>query len=145
MRVAGWHSKEVFQGIMDEALKNANDVMDDVVQAAKSRCPVSPIVRAEGHKLATISFTPKSGRGKNKPVSFKARQYQGRRPGQLRDTIRRTNKPGSGNVRVYAGSGKAYYAHMVERGTSKTAAQPFLRPAFEEKKNSVLAKIKNGK
>jgi len=41
------------------------------------------------------------------------------------------------NVTVNGQSGKlkatrtAYYAHMVEFGTSKMAAQPFLRPAFE--------------
>jgi len=36
------------------------------------------------------------------------------------------------------GNGSIYYGHMIEDGTSKMAAQPFMRPAFSsEKENSV--------
>ena len=36
------------------------------------------------------------------------------------------------------GKGSIYYGNMVENGTSKMAAQPFMRPAFaSEKENSV--------
>ena len=49
------------------------------------------------------------------------------------------------NVRVYAGNrkrraeGGAFYAHMIEYGTVKMKAKPFLRPAF----NAVKSKVKN--
>jgi HK97 gp10 family phage protein len=63
--------------------------------------------------------------------------------GKLKDTIRVVRLKGDPkqNIRVYAGNrikGGAFYAHMVEYGTVKMKAKPFLRPAF----NSAKAKIK---
>lgn len=44
-----------------------------------------------------------------------------------------------------SGQGKlgkdAYYAHMVEFGTVKMSAQPFIRPAFESQKNAAVDAI----
>ena len=37
----------------------------------------------------------------------------------------------------------AYYWFMVEFGTMKMAAQPFLRPAFENKKHEAIEKFKS--
>lgn len=33
--------------------------------------------------------------------------------------------------------GDAYYGHMIEFGTSKTPAQPFLRPSFERERSNI--------
>jgi len=49
-------------------------------------------------------------------------------------------------VSVLARSGKRYkydgwYASLVEFGTRKTQPKPFMRPAFEEKKEEVLEEI----
>ncbi|RJR40798.1 MAG: hypothetical protein C4576_19735 [Desulfobacteraceae bacterium] len=145
MRIVGWRAKEVAREITDQAIANANGVMDDVVEAAKRRCPVSPIVREGKWVNAIVSFTPKTGKGKGKPVQFSGKRWTGRTPGDLRKTIRRVNKRNRpGNIRVYAGSTKIYWGGMVEYGTSKTAAQPFMRPAFNGIKNQILKRIKNG-
>jgi HK97 gp10 family phage protein len=37
----------------------------------------------------------------------------------------------------------AWYAHFVEFGTSKMAARPFMRPAFESRKAGAVEAIKS--
>jgi len=145
MRVSQWKAHDVLSEIAGRAIDNANDFMDLVVADAKRRCPVGTIWREGKFANAKVSFTPKTGSNKGTLVSFGTqKRWYGREPGNLRDTIRRVNKPDSGNVRVYAGNFKIYWAFMVERGTSKTAAQPFLRPAFFSAKNRLKKAIKNG-
>jgi len=67
------------------------------------------------------------------------------KPGALRKSIRlsaRLNKRGVGKTavtaKVSAGSKDAFYAHMVERGTVKMPAQPFMMPAFAGHKRESL-------
>lgn len=146
MRIEKWKAKEIFSQIAEEALKAANAVMDDVVFLAKAKCPVGTITREGKFVKANISFTPKTGANKGKLVSFSTdKRWQGRNPGDLRNTIRRVNKPARpGNIRVYAGNFKIYWAHMVEYGTSKSRAQSFLRPAFQGIKNEVIKRIEQG-
>jgi len=146
MRLENWHSKEIFQGIMDQALVNANVVMDEVADDAKMRCPVdTKTYRPDGWANAHVEFTPKTGAWKNKLVSFNTKKrWVGRKPGDLLSTIRRVNRPGSGNIRVYAGNFKIYWAFMVEKGTSRTKAQPFLKPSFHRIKKDIVKMIKNG-
>ena len=47
-----------------------------------------------------------------------------------------------------AGDKRAWYAHLVEFGTVKMAAQPFFRPAFDESKDNMadaaVIKLKEG-
>lgn len=147
MRVASWRGPEVFQNIYDHALDNANAFMDDVVAAAKTACPVGDKTIPGGWSSAQVQFTPKTGRNKGKLVSFGTqKRWKGRYPGQLRDTIRRVNaRHRPGNIRVYAGSHKVYYAHFVERGTVKMAKKPFLRPAFNQLRGNAVSAIKHGK
>jgi len=38
----------------------------------------------------------------------------------------------------------AYYAGFIEFGTSKMAAQPFMRPAYDQTKNQVVSQIEKG-
>ena len=145
MRLESWREGEVFNEITETALKNANGVMDDVVTLARSMCPVGTISRPGGWSSANVAFTPKTGKNKGTPVSFHTdKQWKGREPGDLRNTIRRVNRKDSGNIRVYAGNFKIYWAFMVERGTIKTRPQPFLRPAFQQVQTTALEKIKNG-
>ncbi len=145
MRIASWREGEVFNEITEAALGNANAVMDDVVAAAKAACPVGTISRPGGWSSANVSFTPKTGRNRGKLVRFDTeKRWMGREPGDLKGTIRRVNKRDSGNIRVYAGSYKIYWAFMVERGTVKTRRQPFLRPALQQVQATALDKIKNG-
>lgn len=146
MRVENWRAKEIFSQIAEEALKAGNEVMDDVVAASKARCPVGTITREGKWSSAKVSFTPKTGANKGKPVSFTTdKRWMGRNPGDLRATVRKVIKPARpGNLRCYAGSFKIYYAHMVEYGTIKSRPQPFMRPAFNGIKNTVLSRIEKG-
>lgn len=156
MRIANWHTKEIFKRIEDSAYDNANAVMDTVVEAAKNRCPPpgkTNIYRPPGWSSAHVEFIPKTGKDKGKLVSFNTdKRWIGRDPGDLKRTIRRVNKQESmgGTVRVYAGNFKIYWARYVEMGTASTGwggpahAQPYLRPAFKGVKSGIVSKIKNG-
>jgi HK97 gp10 family phage protein len=151
MRVENWHAKEIFSQIADEALKAGNEIMDDVVAASRAECPVGTITREGKWISATVAFTPVTRNGKNIPthkqkaVSFQAKQWTGRYPGQLRDTIRRVNKSSRpGNIRVYAGNAKVNYARFVEYGTRKTPMHSFMRTGFNGIRNSVIRRIEEG-
>ena len=50
--------------------------------------------------------------------------------GKLRDAIH-VERDAPGRYAVIAGDNTAFYGHLVEFGTSKTAAHPFLIPAAE--------------
>lgn len=142
MRVENWRAKGVFDQIASEALNAGNAVMDDHVADAKRRCPIGTITRPDGFINRHVSFTPKTGRGKGKAVSFIAKTWTGRQPGSLRSTIRRVNKHSRpGNIRVYAGTNKVFYARFVEYGTSRTPKQAFLRPSFQQIKANVHTRI----
>jgi HK97 gp10 family phage protein len=82
-------------------------------------------------------------------VAKAARQKVPVDTGKLRETIRVTRLPGDPkqDIRVYAGSrkkGEAYYAHMVEYGTVKMKAKPFLRPALNQSKTEIMNIMENG-
>lgn len=146
MRIENWRGKEVFDEIAEIALQNANDLMDDVVQNAKARCPVGTVTREGRWSSANVSFIPQTGKNKGSRVSFRTdKRWEGRNPGDLRNTIRRVTKNRTGNIRVYAGNFKIYWSYMVERGTAKMSARPFLRPAFHTAKTIAARYIKNGK
>jgi hypothetical protein len=142
-RVANWRAKEVFNEVAQVALAEANAVMDDLAEEAKARCPVSPIVRqGKWATNQTVNINPKSGKNKGKSITFQARRWLGREPGDLRKTIRKvTKRDRPGNIRVYAGNTKIFWAFMVERGTIKTPAQPFLRPALHSAQQRALSRI----
>lgn len=85
-------------------------------------------------------------------VMGRARQNVPVDSGRLRDSIRVVRLKGDPrlNVRVYAGNrkkreeGGAFYAHMIEFGTVKMTAKPFLRPAFNECKGRIKDIVQNG-
>lgn len=152
MRVSNWHSREVFDGIWEWAEDNANIAMDKVVAAARLACPIDPTVRPPGWSSGFVSFVPKKGRNKGERVEFfTTKRWKGRSPGNLRDTIRRVNKKGSGTVRVIAGNFKIYWAFMVEksgyhdRGGKFHPPKPFLRRPFNAMKRDLLKTIKDGR
>lgn len=69
--------------------------------------------------------------------------------GKLKASIRTTRLKGDPklNIRIYAGSrekGGAFYAHMVEYGTVKMRARPFLRPALNASKPAIMSIVENG-
>lgn len=152
MRIVGWKFPQICDQVRDQAIEAVNQISDDEVTIAKSLC-VSPkgITREGKWKTATVSFTPTTRNRRKIPVekqeqvTFQAQQWSGRYPGQLRDTIRRVNKPERpGNVRVYAGNKMVNYAHFVEYGTVKWGGRRFMRPAFQQIKNTVKSRIEQG-
>jgi HK97 gp10 family phage protein len=48
------------------------------------------------------------------------------------------------NIRVYAGSKEVFYARFVEYGTAKMKARPYLRPALNEIKSSIIGIMESG-
>jgi|GEM_PF-2049471 HK97 gp10 family phage protein len=151
MRVENWKVKEVFSACIDEAINAGNEIMDDVVFAAKCRCPVGEVTKEGKWKSTIVSFVPQTKNRRKIPehkrekVSFAAMQFTGRTPGTLRETIRKVihySRPG--NLRVYAGNKKVNYAHFVEYGTVKMRAKSFLRPGFQSIKNQILGRIEKG-
>lgn len=82
-------------------------------------------------------------------VAARARGLVPVKSGKLKSSIRVTRLKGDPkqNIRVYAGSrekGGAFYSHMVEHGTVKMPAEPFLRPALNASKSDILSKVENG-
>jgi len=160
MRIANWHSKEIFKSYEDLAMDNANNVMDEVLVSAKQRLAASvteipPIVRKGKFGSAKVSFTPKTGKNKGNLVEFNTdKRWTGRRTSsrdQLYDSLRRVNSPDKPNVRVYCGNFLAYWAFMVEksgytdRGGKFHAPLHFLQSPFHEKKQSILSRVAKGK
>lgn len=77
-------------------------------------------------------------------VAAKARSLVPVKTGKLKDTIRVVRLKGDPkhDIRVYAGNrikGGAFYAHMIEYGTAKAPAHPFLRPALNGSKSEIKA------
>ena len=153
MRFEKWHAGEILQQIEGQAEANANDFMDQVAANAKARFPVDPVTFRTGHfTSADVSFTPQTGSNKGKLVQFHTdSRWTGRFPNQLKNTIRRVGKPGSGNVRVYYGDFKVYYGLMVEklgyhdRAGRFHAPVHFLQAPWEAMKNIAARFIQNGK
>jgi HK97 gp10 family phage protein len=64
----------------------------------------------------------------------------------IRATLSKRQRRGrakAGDVEMFIGPSwpKGAHGHLVEFGTSKMAARPFLRPAWDANKNGVLASI----
>lgn len=94
-------------------------------------------------------------------IAARARELVPVDTGNLRDSIVVSDRPlggafkmdaagaastGEGRMTVYigpktGGRNDGYYGHMVEFGTVKMAAQPFLRPAFDSTKGQVQSRI----
>ena len=84
-----------------------------------------------------------------KIIAAEAKRRVPVKSGKLRQSIRVRRLKGDPkqDVRVYAGNrikGGAFYAHMVERGTKKMTARPFLRPALYGSRNMILTLMRNG-
>lgn len=81
------------------------------------------------------------------PVGTKPHSTKGKKhtfePGNLRQAIYQAYADGStperATYRVSWNKKKAFYGHMVEHGTSRTAAQPFLRPAYDARREDARA------
>ena len=82
------------------------------------------------------------------PIGAKVHSTKGKKltfqPGNLRDSIYQAHmsedsRDGVNLYRVSWNKKKAFYGKFVEHGTSRMAAQPFLRPAYDAKKAEAAA------
>lgn len=90
----------------------------------------------------------------NAPVSDKAHMFHGThavygpyRPGNLRDSIyqvysKDNSGQGKATYHIAWNHEKAPYGFMVEFGTSKAPAHPFLRPAYTSRLNDAMEATK---
>jgi HK97 gp10 family phage protein len=103
--------KAVAKGVLRTALKNAGE---PVVSDAQRNVPV-----LTGELLGSIDIRS----------TLSKRQRRGRAK--------------AGDVEMFIGPSwpKGAHGHLVEFGTSKMAARPFLRPAWDANKERVLASI----
>ncbi len=85
-------------------------------------------------KAAEIMVAAVKRRTKRSQV-HKHHQKYGHRPGFLHDSIESKKLKSEEAVSILVGYRKeAFYAHYLEKGTSRMKATPFLRPAFQESK-----------
>ena len=119
MKIGRWTADKIFMNAKEAALEGVRAKAEEIKDATKGTVEESPIVRAPrfSDQLQNVSFTPKKGRNKNTLVSFKARVWLGRKPGDLKSTVRVVEKPDrKGNIRVIAGNFKIYWARFAEYG-----------------------------
>lgn len=90
------------------------------------------VIRAEA-QLRAPRFVGKVGKRHPPPGTLKASIYKAALP----EECTATREVWKVDVRR-----KAYYAHMVEFGTVKMSARPFMRPAFDAKKGEAVEAMK---
>jgi len=90
------------------------------------------VIRAEA-ELRAPRYTGKVGKDHPPPGTLKKAVYKAAMP----DESTADREVWQVNVRR-----KAYYAHMVEFGTVKMPARPFMRPAWDAKAGEALAVMK---
>jgi HK97 gp10 family phage protein len=122
--------KSVRREVMREAGLHALDMIAD---EARTLCPTG----ATGKLRASIRV--------GVPVSAKAASLAGIRQKYFIAGAEVTGATGESatHTRVYMGAGhgalgEVYYSHFVEYGTVKMAAQPFMRPAVDQKGAAAL-------
>ena len=114
--------KQFPQRIQNRILRGAFAAGARVIQReAKARAPIAD--RA----------TPKAFRGQLR-ANIVVRSKRSPKGAIAYVTLRQKGKAGNPD--------NAYYGRFVEFGTSKMAAQPFMRPAFEAKHREALDRIK---
>jgi HK97 gp10 family phage protein len=122
--------------IRQEVRKGVKVLADEV----KARAPVyKPKSGPAGRSRSTGRFT-RSGR-RDVDVGALKRDVRVRaRPKKKRGVIAFDVVTGKGTKKTRG----AYYAGMVEYGTSKMRAQPFIRPAFDANKDRIARMVQAG-
>ncbi|MDR6216173.1 HK97-gp10 family putative phage morphogenesis protein [Paracidovorax wautersii] len=119
-----------------------NARMDRVKDAAKKAARPAAQAGAqvfydEVRQRAPVSDKPHSTKGKKQTFQ----------PGNLRDRIyqaymREQSGDGSARYRISWNRKDAFYARFVEFGTSRMAAQPFLRPGYDAVRDAAVLAAK---
>jgi HK97 gp10 family phage protein len=145
--------KKVLRQAMRKAAK-------PILAQAKANAPVSKPSYLRKHAENTMAFGRALGatekqvqRAAKRAVSHAIKESKvsgGRYPGQLRDSLKlRAMKSKKGRIGVVVQTrhgdyrGNTFYGAFVEYGTSKMAAKPYMRPAFDTKKGEAEKIISN--
>lgn len=129
MRIKNWNPEIVTEEIEKRAMDRLEKAAENVAVIARRKFPLG-------------APPPVVGSNKKKP-------WMPMSKGDLLKSIRVRRLKGDPklNIRVYAGGrwkGAPFYAHMIEYGTSKMGARPFLRPALHQSRASILDTVENG-
>jgi HK97 gp10 family phage protein len=125
MRVSNWNPQQYDGQFIAASMARLVKAAEIVAEKARAKVPVGSISRPAG----------KSGK-----------YWTERTPGSLKKSIRVVKKHDSTtrNVRIYAGNKKVFYARLVEFGSIKKGARPFLRPALNGSKAEIKAILEGG-
>lgn len=129
MRIIGWHPEIITAEIEKRAMDRLEKAAKIVASKARAKVPT----------------------GKDRPRYKTGEPWTERKAGALRDSIRVIRLPGDAglNIRVYAGTKTGrediYYARWVEMGSvHNIPRKPYLRPALNESKTTILKMVENG-
>jgi HK97 gp10 family phage protein len=123
MRVVDWSPEKITAEVEKKAMDRLEKAGEVVAARARAKFPLGAPPGSKG-------WVPMS-------------------KGELLKSIRVTRLKGDPklNIRVYAGGrwkGAPFYAHMIEYGTIKMGARPFMRPALNGSKSAVMGIMENG-
>jgi HK97 gp10 family phage protein len=117
------------------------DAAEPMIKAAQAKAP-----RNESNRPRTITLK-KGGKVTYYPgnLSLSVQELKFRKSPSIwvGPKVKKRRKAGA-QYGTSERTADAYYAGFVEFGTSRTPAQPFMRPAFEQTKSMVLARIAKG-
>jgi HK97 gp10 family phage protein len=139
---------EILYGLSKNVKKERHGILrkaaKPLVQAAQDRAPVSDFP----HRRYAKHSGPKAGKGHGQVVAT----YE---PLNLENSLQvmtfsrsqavfvgpKISKGGGDRFGPSSGKYDPYYAHMVEYGTSKTPAKPFMRPAWAQMEGPVTRDV----
>lgn len=129
MRLQNWHPELASEEMTHKAMDRLEKAAEPIRDKARLMCRT----------------------GEARPPYKGGKPWTARVPGTLAKSVRVVRLKGDPNldVRIYAGARKAdmltaYYAHMVEYGTVKMSARPFLRPAMNMSKGQIKRIMEHG-
>jgi len=126
---------------LERSLSKLPKALSDGVERSALRAGAKPI-----EKKAKASVAVSSGLLKQSLGTSVKKNRGGENKGNL--SARVGARTGFGKTEMVNGKpvrkDPVKYAHLVEYGTSRTAAKPFIRPAVESSKNEVLEGMAKG-
>jgi len=127
--------KSIAKGVLVRTLRKAGE---PIAEAAREAVPVD---RGQLKESIVVSARLKNPVGKAEfAAAMRAGMGKAAAVGAMRDARRAAG--GGSFAEMFVGAGALPHAHMVEFGTSRMAAQPFMRPAWDAKRNEALGIIK---
>jgi HK97 gp10 family phage protein len=122
-RVSNWNPQKYDREFIAASMDRLEACAEIVAAKARAKFPLRKPPPPEAGRKSKKEWVPMSKGDLLKSIRVK----------RLKDDPKR-------NVRVYAGGrwkGAPFYAGMIEYGTKKMGARPFLRPALNSSKNEI--------